>query len=127
MTLDLVDRVIGVGAKPESADRHRMARPCLELAAMTCAVHDKKPSRGETDAAPPCKGQAAMCFLDEIIEIAVPAIVEVREEHQPTSIVDEGPMGEVNRAHAAEIAVRRHHPQYEAQSEVPGPKQRHAQ
>ena len=54
-------------------------------------------------------------------------MVEVAEEHQAAAIVHESPVGEVNRAHAAEVTVGREDPQQQAQAAVTDAKQPHAQ
>ena len=110
IALDLVDREIAVGAVPEPAYRHRVAGPRLELAAVARAVEHQEAGRREADAAAPGEREAAMRLLDEIVEVAFPAMIEVAEEHQSTAVVHERPVGEMNRAHAAEIAVRRDRP-----------------
>ena len=51
------------------------------------------------------------CLLDEVVEVGVPAVVEVAEEQQAAAVVDERPMCEVDGSHAAEVAVRRLHSQ----------------
>jgi hypothetical protein len=95
-----------------------MARPVLELEAVARAIEHEEARRREAHAAAPGEGEAAMRLLDEIVEIGLPAMVEIAEEHQPAAIVDERPMGEMNGAHAAEIAVGGDHPQHQAEGEM---------
>src|SRR6478672_5256713 len=115
VALDLVDGEVLVGAEPKPAHRHGVARPGLELAAVTRAVEHQEASWWKADTAAPRECQSTMRLLDEVVEITVPAVVEVREEHQPAAIVHKRPMGEVNRAHATEVSVGRLNPQEQAQ------------
>jgi hypothetical protein len=66
-------------------------------------------------------------LFDEVIKVAVPAVIEIGQKHEPAAVVHESPVGKVNRAHAAEIAVGRDHPQNQAKPEMAGPEQRHTQ
>ena len=127
IALDLVDREITVGAVPEAAHRHRVTGPRLELPAVARAVEHEEAGRRKADAAAPGERQSAMRLLDEVVEVAFPAMIEVAEEHQAAAIVHEGPVGEMDRAHAAEIAVRRDDPEHQAEAQMPGAEQRHAQ
>ena len=68
-----------------------------------------------------------MSLLDEIVEIAVPAVIEVAEEHQAAAVVHESPMGEVHGAHAAEIPVGRNDAEHQSQTQMAGPEQSAAQ
>src|SRR5437868_1057170 len=89
VAFDLVDGQIAIGTEPEAADGHRVARPLLELAAMAGAVEDEEARGRKADAAAPRQRQSTMCLLDEVVEIAVPALIEVGEEDQPAAVVDE--------------------------------------
>src|SRR5438874_1473564 len=100
VALDLIDREVLVGAEPESADRHGVPRPGLELTAMAGAIEHQKAGWWEAHSAAPRQGQAPMRLLDKIVEIAVPAVIEIAEEQQAAAVVQECPMGKVDRAHA---------------------------
>src|SRR5215813_10949999 len=117
MTFDLVDRVVLVGGEPEPAYRHGVARPGFEFPAVAGAVEHEKSGRWESDTAAPREREAAVGLLDEVVEITFPAMVEVAEEHQPTAVVHERPMREVYGAHAAQVAVRGHDAQDEAEAQ----------
>src|SRR3982751_754396 len=107
VALDLIDRQFRIGAVPEPADRAGGERPVLELSAVTRPVKDEKARRREPDAAAPGQRQTSVRLLDEIVEIAAPAMVEIAEEQQTASVVQESPMREMHGAHAAEIAIAR--------------------
>src|SRR6476659_8246468 len=49
-----------------------------------------------------------MRLLDEVIQIAFTTAVEVAEENQPAAIAHNGPMREVDGAHAGEITIYGH-------------------
>src|ERR1700733_6377311 len=82
-----------------------MSRPGLEQTSVCRTLIDQKARVRKADAICPGKCQSGMRLLDEIIEIAFPAAVEIAEERQPAAIAEDGPMGEMDRTHAGEIAI----------------------
>jgi hypothetical protein len=66
-----------------------------------------------------------MRLLDEVVEIAFPVLSKLLKNISRPPLT-KGPVGEVNRAHAPQIPIRRDNPDDEAQTEA-GPNQRHAQ
>src|SRR5947207_12387564 len=104
-----------------------MARPGLELPAVAGAVEHEEPDGRKADAAAPGEGEAAMRFLDKIVEIALPAMIEVAEEDQPAAIVHEDPVSKVDRSHAPEITIRRGGAHDQTQAQMSRPEERHAQ
>ena|SRR5437764_3324971 len=100
-----------------------MTCPSLELPAVAGAVEHEKPRGWKADTAAPGESEAAV-RLDKVVEIALPVVIEVAEEHQPAAVADEGPMRKVNRPHASQITIRGGGANEETEPQVPCPRSR---
>src|SRR5438045_9505778 len=98
-----------------------MARPGLELPAVAGAIEHEEPGRRKADAAAPAAGEAAMRLLDKIVEIALPAMIEVAEDDQPAAMVHADTVSKVDSSHAPETTIRRPGARAQTQAQTSSP------
>ena len=104
--VDAADAEVWIRLVPDQRWELADAGPGFERVAVGGAVSDEPTRARETGTVRPHRGQATVRLLDEVVEVALPAPVEVREEQQVPAAVDHRPMREVDRRQLPEATLR---------------------